>query len=44
VKSTAVISFTREGLDDVAPALLRIAEAEGLDGHGRALRIRMEDR
>ena len=44
VKSTAVISFTRDGLDDVAPALLRIAEAEGLDAHARALRIRMEER
>lgn len=42
VKSTAVIAFERAGLDDVAPILLQIAEAEGLDAHARALRIRME--
>ncbi|MGZ4121363.1 MAG: histidinol dehydrogenase [Actinomycetota bacterium] len=42
VKSTAIISFERAGLDQVAPALLQIAEAEGLDAHARALRIRME--
>jgi len=40
--TTAVISFTREGLDGVAPALLAIAEAEGLDAHARALRVRLE--
>jgi histidinol dehydrogenase len=43
VKSTAVIAFERAGLDEVGPALLQIAEAEGLDAHARALRIRMED-
>ena len=44
VKSTAVITFERAGLDEVGPALLQIAEAEGLDGHARALRVRMEER
>jgi histidinol dehydrogenase len=43
VRTTAVISFTREGLDGVAPALFAIAEAEGLDAHARALRVRLEE-
>jgi histidinol dehydrogenase len=43
VKSTAIIAFERAGLDTVAPILLQIAEAEGLDAHARALRIRMDE-
>ncbi|MFA5889604.1 MAG: histidinol dehydrogenase [Actinomycetota bacterium] len=43
VKSTAVVLFDRAGLDDVAPALLAIARAEGLDAHARALSVRLED-
>src|SRR5438270_753992 len=42
VKSTAIIAFERAGLDTVAPVLVQIAEAEGLDAHARALRIRLE--
>jgi histidinol dehydrogenase len=42
VKSTAVIAFERAGLDTLGPALIQIAESEGLDAHARALRIRME--
>jgi len=42
VKSTAVIAFERSGLDEVGPALLEIAQAEGLDAHARALRVRLE--
>jgi len=42
VKSTAVIAFERAGLETVAPILVQIAEAEGLDAHARALRIRLE--
>jgi len=43
VKSSAVVSFAREGLGEVAAALFALAEAEGLDAHARALRIRLED-
>ena len=39
---SAVVSFERKGLDAVAPVLLAIADAEGLDAHARALRIRLE--
>jgi len=38
-----VIAFDRAGLDEVASALIPLAEAEGLDAHARALRVRMED-
>ena len=40
--STAVIAFERAGLDDVGPALVALAEAEGLDAHARALRVRLD--
>jgi len=43
VKSTAVIAFDRSGLDEVGAALIQLAEAEGLDAHARALRVRLED-
>jgi histidinol dehydrogenase len=42
VKSTAVIAFERAGIEDVGPALIEIAQAEGLDAHARALRVRLE--
>ncbi|MFN2614126.1 MAG: histidinol dehydrogenase [Actinomycetota bacterium] len=43
ITSSAVIAFERSGLDEVGPALVALAEAEGLDAHARALRIRLED-
>ncbi|HEX9713862.1 MAG TPA: histidinol dehydrogenase [Actinomycetota bacterium] len=43
VKATAVISFGRSGLDEVGASLIELAEAEGLDAHARALRIRLEE-
>lgn len=42
ITSTAVIAFGRDGLDQVGPALVALAEAEGLDAHARALRVRLE--
>ena len=42
IKSTAVVIFDRRGLDMVGPSLVAIAEAEGLDAHARALRVRLE--
>lgn len=43
VVSSAVIRFEREGLADVAASLIAIAEAEGLDAHARAVRVRLEE-
>lgn len=42
ITSTAVISFSRDGLDEVGAALVALAGAEGLDAHARALRVRLE--
>jgi histidinol dehydrogenase len=42
VKATAIVQFDRAGLDEVAPALAALAEAEGLDAHKRALSVRLE--
>jgi histidinol dehydrogenase len=42
ITSTAVIAFERNGLERLGPALVALAEAEGLDAHARALRVRLE--
>lgn len=42
VKKTSVISFDRKGLESVASAATNIAKAEGLEGHGRSVWIRVE--
>lgn len=41
ITSTAIVSFTRAGLETVAPALVEIADAEGLDAHARAVTLRL---
>jgi histidinol dehydrogenase len=41
-KTTAVVQFTRAGLDRIAPTLLEIARAEGLNAHARALEVRLQ--
>ena len=41
IKSTAVIQFDRAGVEAVAPALLAIARAEGLNAHARAIEVRI---
>lgn len=42
IKSTAIIQFERAGVEWVAPWLLEIASAEGLEAHARAVRVRLE--
>jgi histidinol dehydrogenase len=42
-KATAIVEFTRRGLEQVSPWLLSIAEAEGLTAHARAVRVRLEE-
>lgn len=41
-RSTGIIAFGGAGLQRVAPALLAIAEAEGLTAHARAVQVRLE--
>ncbi|MCS6949590.1 MAG: histidinol dehydrogenase [Armatimonadota bacterium] len=41
VKKTSVVSFTREALQSVAPAIEALAQAEGLEAHRRAVRWRL---
>lgn len=41
-RSTGLISFGAAGLERLAPALVKIAEAEGLVAHARAVQVRSE--
>jgi histidinol dehydrogenase len=41
IKSTAVVSFTRDGVAEVGPSLVAIAAAEGLAAHARAIEVRL---
>ncbi|HET6498275.1 MAG TPA: histidinol dehydrogenase [Coriobacteriia bacterium] len=42
VKKSSVISYSFEALEIDGPAAVRIAEAEGLDAHARAVSLRLE--
>lgn len=43
VKKSSVIMYSREALLADGPAAIELAEAEGLDAHANAVRVRMED-
>lgn len=43
IRTSAIIRFEREGLEQVAPSLFEIAAAEGLDAHARAVAVRLEE-
>jgi histidinol dehydrogenase len=42
VKRTSLLSFSREALGRYGNASARFAEMEGLGGHGRSIRLRLE--
>lgn len=42
LKKISLISYTREGLKAVAPAVEELASVEGLDAHARAVTVRRE--
>lgn len=42
IKRTSVISYSRAALDRDAPAIMRLAELEGLEAHAASVRVRME--
>jgi histidinol dehydrogenase len=43
VKKSSLISFSREGLKRLGPAIVRIAELEGLEAHAKSVAIRLKN-
>ena len=43
LKKSSLISYTKAALAEVTPAVVRLAEVEGLEGHAAAMKIRFED-
>ena len=42
VKTTSVVSYSAERLRQVGPDIMRIARAEGLEAHARAVQVRLD--
>ncbi|HID56642.1 TPA: histidinol dehydrogenase [Candidatus Poribacteria bacterium] len=42
LKKTSLIQFTESALKKLAPAVIKLAEVEGLDGHAKSVRLRLE--
>ena len=40
MKRTSIISYTKEGLEDVSDDIIHLAETEGLKAHANAIRLR----
>ena len=43
MKKTSIIAYSRQALNNVASQVIRLAEAEGLEAHANAIRIRREE-
>jgi histidinol dehydrogenase len=43
LKKTSLISYTKAALEQVTPAVVRLAEVEGLEGHAAAMKIRFDE-
>ena len=43
VKKSSLVSFSREGLKRLGPAIVRIAELEGLEAHAKSVSIRLKE-
>ena len=43
LKKTSLISYTKAALETVTPAVVKLAEVEGLAGHAAAMKIRFEE-
>ena len=43
LKKSSLISYTKAALAEVTPAVVKLAEVEGLEGHAAAMKIRFED-
>lgn len=44
MKKTSIIAYTQGALTDVGSDVIKMAEAEGLQAHANAIRVRMEKR
>ena len=42
LKKTSVISYTKTALEKVTPAVVKLAQIEGLQGHAEAMKIRVD--
>jgi histidinol dehydrogenase len=42
VKKSSLVSFSKEGLQRLGPAIVRIAELEGLEAHAKSVSIRLQ--
>ncbi|MCM2264874.1 MAG: histidinol dehydrogenase [Desulfuromonadales bacterium] len=42
VKKSSLVSFSKEGLQRLGPAIVRIAELEGLEAHAKSVSIRLK--
>ncbi len=42
LKKSSLISYTKAALEEVTPAVVKLAEVEGLEGHAAAMKIRFE--
>jgi len=42
VKKSSILSYTKEALEEIAPAVTRLAKMEGLEAHGRMVEIRLK--
>jgi histidinol dehydrogenase len=43
MKSSSIVQYSREALEEVGDAIARLAEAEGLTSHGDSVRFRLEN-
>ena len=43
LKKSSLISYTKSALESVTPAVVKLAEVEGLEGHAAAMKIRFEE-
>ena len=44
MKRTSIISYTKDGLEDVSDDIIRLAETEGLEAHANAIRLRRKSK
>ncbi|MDH4099368.1 MAG: histidinol dehydrogenase, partial [Nitrospirota bacterium] len=43
VKRSSVIAFSKQGLHAIGDDVMRIADMEGLEAHGLAVKVRMQE-
>ncbi len=43
LKKTSLVSYTKAALEEVTPAVVKLAKVEGLEGHASAMKIRINE-